>query len=132
MQDAKLFRSLDRTIFLPVTASVFAIVLFSFMLMAERPGFGRSNLPAVHNPLWMPAASDEDAQVLTLLQDGRVFWGRDPTLVGELKPKLIHLLQRRPYSPSLPSRRFEHYLQKPLQCISSCALSARNEDRISR
>lgn len=99
MQDAKLFRSLDRTIFLPVTASVFAIVLFSFMLMAERPGFGRSNLPAVHNPLWMPAASDEDAEVLTLLQDGRVFWGRDPTLVGELKPKLIHLLQHRPYSP---------------------------------
>lgn len=99
MKDAKLFCSLDRTIFLPVAASVFAITLFSFMLMADRPGFGRSHLPAVNNPLWRPDANDEDAVVLTLLRDGRVFWGRDPTSASELKPKLIHVLQLRPNSP---------------------------------
>lgn len=99
MKDAKLFCSLDRTIFLPVTASVFVIVLFSFMLLAERPGFGRSDLPAVNNPVWMPGANDEDAVVLTVLRDGRVFCGRDPTLVGDLKPKLAHLLHHRPNFP---------------------------------
>jgi len=99
VRDAKLFCSLDRTIFLPATASVFAIILFSFMLLAERPGFGRSDLPAVNNSLWMPGANDEDSVVLTVLKDGRVFCGRDATSIGELRPKLKHLLQRRPDSP---------------------------------
>ena len=99
MKDAKLFCSLDRTIYLPVAASVFAIVLFSFMMLAERPGFGRSDLPAVNYPIWIPDANDEDAAVVTLLENGRVFWGGDPTSVGELSPRLLNVLQRRPNSP---------------------------------
>lgn len=99
MKDAKLFCSLDRTIYLPITASVFAIVLFSFMMLAERPGFGRTNLPSVNYPFWIPEANDEDAVVITLLENGRVFWGRDPTSVGELGPRLVDILQHRPNSP---------------------------------
>jgi biopolymer transport protein ExbB/TolQ/biopolymer transport protein ExbD len=93
---AKLFCSLDRTPLVAVSATLFAVFLFALMLTAGRPGFGRSDLPKVNNPAWEPGANEEAAIVLTVMRNGRVFWGQDPISVGDLPHKLRDRVERTP------------------------------------
>ena len=93
---AKLFCSLDRTPLVVVSATLFAVFLFALILTAGRPGFGRSDLPKVNNPVWEPGANEEAAIVLTVMRNGRVFWGQDPISVGDLPHKLRDRVERTP------------------------------------
>jgi biopolymer transport protein ExbD len=93
---AKLFCGLDRTPLVAVSATLFAAFLFALILTAGRPGFGRSDLPKVNNPVWEPGANEEAAIVLTVMRNGRVFWGQDPISVGDLPHKLRDRVERTP------------------------------------
>jgi biopolymer transport protein ExbB/TolQ/biopolymer transport protein ExbD len=96
VRTTKLFCSLDRTPFVAVSATLFAVFVFALILTTGRPGFGRSDLPKVNNPIWAPGANEEGAIVLAVMCDGRVFWGQDPISVGDLPHKLSDRVERTP------------------------------------
>ncbi len=93
---AKLFCSIDRTPFVAVSATLFAVFLFALILTAGRPGFGRSDLPKVNNPIPQLGANKEAAIVLTVMCNGKVFWGQDPISVGDLPHRLGDRVERTP------------------------------------
>jgi biopolymer transport protein ExbB/TolQ/biopolymer transport protein ExbD len=96
VRTAKLFCSLDRTPFVALSATLFAVFVFALILTTGRPGFGRSDLPKVNNPIWAPGANEEGAIVLAVMCDGKIFWGQDPISVGDLLHKLSDRVERSP------------------------------------
>jgi biopolymer transport protein ExbD len=59
----QLFCSMDRTPFVAVSASLFAIFVFALMLTNGLPRFGPSDLPKVNNPDVASDANRDDAIV---------------------------------------------------------------------
>jgi biopolymer transport protein ExbD len=96
VRTVKLFCSLDRTPFVSVRATLFAIFVFTVVLIAGRPRIGGLDLPKVNNPIYEPDANKEDAIALAVFYDGRIFWGQDAISVGDLLPKLRDRVGRRP------------------------------------
>lgn len=96
VRTAELFCSLDRTPFVVVSATLFAICMFALVMIAGRPRIGGLDLPKANYPIRMPDANKEDAIVLTVSNDGRPFWGQDPISVGNFPPQLRDRLGRRP------------------------------------
>ena len=96
VRPAELFCSIDRTPFVAVSASLFAIFVFALMLTNGLPRFGPSDLPKADNPLMAPDANRDDAIVLVVLSDGKVFWRKDPISIDDLRHELHHRLQRDP------------------------------------
>lgn len=92
----ELFCSIDRTPFLAVSASLFAIFLFALMLTNGLPRFGPSDLPKVNYPDVEPDAYRDDAIVLVVMSNGRVFWRKDPVSIDDLRHELHHRLERDP------------------------------------
>jgi biopolymer transport protein ExbB/TolQ/biopolymer transport protein ExbD len=96
VRTANLFCSLDRTPFVAVAASLFAIFVFALMLTNGLPRFGPSDLPKVNNPIWAGDANRDDAIVLVVTYDGRLFWRQDPISIEFLQHELRHRLDRDP------------------------------------
>src|SRR5581483_11044236 len=90
------FCSIDRTPFVAVTASLCAIVLFALMLTNGLPRFGPSDLPKVNNPLWAPDAYADDAIVVVVTHNNRLFWRQYPISIDEMRHDLRHQLERKP------------------------------------
>jgi biopolymer transport protein ExbD len=93
---AQLFCSIDRTPFVAVTAGLFAIFVFALMLTNGLPKFGPSDLPKVNNPLWAPDANADDAIVLVVTHNGRLFWRQDSISMDDLQHELRYRLERNP------------------------------------
>jgi len=93
---ARLFCSIDRTPFVAVSATLFAVFVFAFMLTSGLPKFGPSELPKANNPLMAPDANRDDAIVLVVMYDGRVFWRKDPVSIDTLRHEIRHRLERNP------------------------------------
>ena len=66
MRPAELFCSIDRTSFVAVSATVFAIFVFALMLTSGLPKFGPSDLPKVNYPIMAPDADRETPSFLWL------------------------------------------------------------------
>jgi biopolymer transport protein ExbB/TolQ/biopolymer transport protein ExbD len=94
VRTAKLFCSIDRTPFVAVSATLFAIFVFALMLTNGLPRFGSSDLPKVNNPIWAADADRDDAIVLVVMQSGRVFRRQDPISTDDLRHELRHRLER--------------------------------------
>jgi hypothetical protein len=75
VRTVKLFCSLDRTPFVSVSATLFAIFVFTVVLIAGRPRIGGLDLFKVNNPIYEPDANKEDAIALAVFYDGRIFLG---------------------------------------------------------
>jgi len=91
-----LFCSLDRTPFIAVSATSFAIFVFALMLTNGLPRFGPSDLPKVDNPIMEPDADRDDAIVLVVTHNGRIFSRKDPISIEFLQRELRHRLDRDP------------------------------------
>jgi len=96
VRPAELFCSIDRTSFVAVSATVFAIFVFALMLISGLPKFGPSDLPKVNNPIMAPDADRDDAIVLVVMYNGRVFWRKDPISIDDLRHEIRHRLERNP------------------------------------
>jgi biopolymer transport protein ExbB/TolQ/biopolymer transport protein ExbD len=92
----QLFCSIDRTPFVAVTATLFGVFVFALMLIGGLPKFGPSDLPKVNNPIWAADADSDDAIILVVTHNGRVFWRQDPISIDDLRHELHHRLQRNP------------------------------------
>jgi biopolymer transport protein ExbB/TolQ/biopolymer transport protein ExbD len=92
----ELFCSMDRTSFVPVSAALFAIFVFALMLTNGLPRFGPSDLPKVDNPEMAPDANRDNAIVLVVMHNGRVFWRKDPISIDDLRYQLHSRLERSP------------------------------------
>ena len=93
---AELFCSIDRTPFVAVCATLFAIFVFALMLTNGLPKFGPSDLPKVNYPIMAPDADRDDAIVLVIMYNGRVFWRKDPISIDDLRHEIRHRLERNP------------------------------------
>lgn len=87
---------MDRTSFVAVSATLFAIFVFALMLTNGLPRFGPSDLPKVNNPEMAPDANRDDAIVLVVGQSGRLFWRQYPISMDDLRHELRHRLERNP------------------------------------
>src|ERR1700733_11736734 len=96
VRPAELFCSMDRTSFVAVSATLFAIFVFALMLTNGLPRFGPSDLPKVNYPDMEPDANRDDAIVLVVMHDGRVFWRKDPISIDGLRDQVRHHLERNP------------------------------------
>lgn len=96
VRPAELFCSIDRTSFVAVSATLFAIFLFAIMLTNGLPKFGPLDLPKVDYPSMEPDADADDAIVLVVMCDGRVFWRQDPISIDDLRHELHYRLVRSP------------------------------------
>jgi biopolymer transport protein ExbB len=96
VRPAELFCSIDRTPFVAVSATLFAIFVFALMLTNGLPRFGPSDLPKVNNPDMAPDANRDDAIVLVVRQSGRLFWRQYPISMDDLRHELRHRLERNP------------------------------------
>lgn len=99
VRTARLFFSLDRTPFVPVTAILFAVFTFALVLVIQQPRVRGLNLPKVNYPMYMPDANREDALVLSVFSDGRIYWGQDAIAVRNLAAKLRQRVRSSPYTP---------------------------------
>lgn len=97
VRGAKLFY-LDRTPFVAASATLFAIFVFVLMLTNGMPRFGPSDLPRVNHPVWADDAYDDNAIVIVVVDNGRVFWGQDPISMDDLRHELRRRLERNPKS----------------------------------
>jgi biopolymer transport protein ExbB/TolQ/biopolymer transport protein ExbD len=68
------------------------------MLTNGLPRFGPSELPKANNPDMAPDAAQDDAIVLVVAHNGRVFWRNDLISVDGLRDQLRHRLKRDPRS----------------------------------
>lgn len=93
---AQLFCSIDRTPFVAVSATLFAIFVFALMLTNGLPRFDPSDLPKVNYPIVVPDADRDDAIVLVVMYNARVFWRKDPISMDDLRHELRHRLERNP------------------------------------
>jgi biopolymer transport protein ExbB/TolQ/biopolymer transport protein ExbD len=91
-----LFCSLDRTPFIAVSATSFAIFVFALMLTNGLPRFGPSDLPKVDNPIMEPDADRDDAIVLVVTHNGRIFSRNDPISIDVLRHEIRHRLELNP------------------------------------
>jgi biopolymer transport protein ExbB/TolQ/biopolymer transport protein ExbD len=87
---------MDRTSFVAVSATVFAIFVFALMLTSGLPKFGPSDLPKVNNPIMAADANWDDAIVLVVMYNGRVFWRKDAVSIDDLRRRLHYRLERNP------------------------------------
>ena len=96
VRPAELFCSIDRTSFVAVSATLFAIFVFALMLTNGLPRFGPLDLPKVSNPDMAPDADRDDAIVLVVTHNGGLFWRQDPISIEFLQHELRHRLNRDP------------------------------------
>jgi biopolymer transport protein ExbD len=91
----KLFSSIDATAF----ASVLVVLLFILMTtgtMAYNPHRGVSaDLPKVLHPVAMRGALREDAMKITILRDGKVYFGAEQIYRRSLSTKIQQWLKNR-------------------------------------
>lgn len=70
-------------------ADIMLVLLIIFMITAPLISQGVTvNLPKAKNPLDAPEADREDAVILALTREGRMFFNKTPISEGELEEKL--------------------------------------------
>jgi biopolymer transport protein ExbD len=91
----ELFSSIDATAF----ASVLVVVVFILWIAeAAKPIVDRgisADIPRVLHPVSMPGALREDVMLVTILRDGKVYFGDDPINVINLPAKIQDHLKDR-------------------------------------
>ena len=90
---AELFCRIDLTPFVAISATSFAIFLFALMLTNGLPRFGPSDLPKVDNPIMEPDADRDNAIVLVVTHNGRIFSRNDPISMDGLRHEIRHRLE---------------------------------------
>lgn len=71
-------------------ADIMLVLLIIFMITTPLLQTGVTvNLPKAENPLDAPGADAEDAIVVALSRDGRIYMGRDPITEEELYEQLV-------------------------------------------
>jgi biopolymer transport protein ExbD len=82
----RLFRDFNTLPFASVMAMVVFVMLLVFMTMPTHHYGVSPDLPKVWHPISMPGALGEDPMQVTILRDGKVYFGREqifPFSVGE-------------------------------------------------
>ena len=90
----KLFGTIDTTVF---TVVLVVVVLVLFVTLNVPTGHhGMSvDIPAVWHPVAMRGALREDAMLVTVTRDGRIWFGRDQVAFGSLAGKIQDRLKDR-------------------------------------
>jgi biopolymer transport protein TolR len=92
---AKLFSDFNTLQFAIVVAIVvFAILLVFMMIPTDHHGIS-ADLPKVSHPVSMPGALREDAMKVTILRDGKVYFGVDRIDPASLPRKIVSRLEDR-------------------------------------
>jgi biopolymer transport protein TolR len=76
-------------------AAVLFVLLFMFMMLTAIPHYGVSaDLPKVWHPIPMRGANREDALIVSILRDGRIYFGTDRTNSGDLPAQIREGVRR--------------------------------------
>ncbi len=81
---------------------VMLVLLIIFMVITPMLQHGQSvDLAIVNNPEQMPDADKEDALLVAVMRDGRVFFGNDliqmDQLTGKIKDRIVNRVDKRVY-----------------------------------
>jgi biopolymer transport protein ExbD len=94
-RSAKLFSSIDATAF----ASILVVLVFAVLIfhgMSYNPHHGNSvDLPKVSHPVSMRGALREDAMKVSILRDGKIYFGSDQIRLVDLPTKIQDRLKNR-------------------------------------
>ena len=92
---AKLFSDFNTLQFASVMGMVVFVVLLVFMTIPVDHHGVSADLPQVSHPVSMPGASREDAMTVTVLRDGKVYFGTDHVFLADLPAKIQERLKDR-------------------------------------
>jgi len=91
----KVFSSVDTTAFASILV-VLVFVVWIAQATSYNPHHGVSaDLPNVSHPVPMPGAARDDAMQITILRDGKIFFGTDRIWSGDLTQKIQDRLKDR-------------------------------------
>jgi len=91
-----LFRDFNTFQFAGVMGVVIFVVLLLFMTNSSGYHYGSSvNLPKVFHPVSMPSANREDAMIVNVTRDGKVYFGVEQVRPAELPQKIADRLKDR-------------------------------------
>lgn len=102
-QSPKLFSDFNTLQFASVTGMVLFVILLVFMTDSSRYHHaGSVDLPKVLHPVSMPAANREDAMIVNVTRDGKVYFDTEQVRVADLSRKIAdrlndHGVERRVY-----------------------------------
>jgi biopolymer transport protein ExbD/biopolymer transport protein TolR len=91
---------------------VMLVLLIIFMVITPMLQKGVSvDLAKVNNPQQMPDADKEDALIVAVMRDGKVFFGNDPiavdALTGKIKDRIANRVDKRVYVRADARARFK-------------------------
>jgi biopolymer transport protein TolR len=82
-------------------AAVLVVLLFTVMVFKTTEHNSRADLPKVVHPIEMPDARREDAVVIAVTRDGKIFFGNDwitaKDLPANIEERLSHGAERKVY-----------------------------------
>jgi biopolymer transport protein ExbD len=91
----RLFSDFNTLQFASVMGMVVLVVLLMFMTVPPDHGGVSTDLPKVSHPIAMPGARREDAMVVTIMRDDRVYFGNQHIDPANLSAKILDRLQDR-------------------------------------
>jgi|SRR5215472_9742524 len=101
-QPAKLFSDFNTLPYASVMGLVVFVVLLVFLVWTPPFHNGSVDLPKVLHPVSMPGADREDAMIVSVTRDGRVYFGAEQVNAADLPQKIAdrlkdHSVERRVY-----------------------------------
>ncbi len=76
-------------------AAVMFVLVFAFIFLTATPHYGVSaDLPKVWHPIPLRGAHREDALIISILRDGRIYFGTDQTNPGDLPAQIREGVRR--------------------------------------
>jgi len=95
-KSAKLFSDFNTLQFASVMSLVMFVLLIVFLTNSGPICGGMStDLPKVDHPVSMPGADREDAMVVSIFRDGKVYFGADQVISADLPRKIVDRLRDR-------------------------------------
>jgi biopolymer transport protein ExbD len=91
----KLFSSIDTTAFASILVVLIIIVLVIASMFCNTHRAVSVDVPNVSHPVAMRGALRDDAMKITILRDGKVYFGTDRIWSGELAQKIADRLKNR-------------------------------------
>ncbi len=93
---ARLFCSIESTPFVSISAILAAIFVLTGLLVGLPSGSGIGmDLAKVNHAVPMPGANREDALLIAVMKDGKVFFGTDQVTTDQLSLELRERISRR-------------------------------------
>lgn len=101
-QPAKLFSDFNTLQFACVMSMVVFVILLVFMTIPPHHHGTSVDLPKVLHPISMPAANREDAMIVNVTRDGKVYFGVEQVRLDALSQKIAdclkdHTVERKVY-----------------------------------